>query len=402
MSKKEIFLDEKIWLSEWRQQKQSLNRCARCAYDELTAGIIFDGKGICNYCHQHDELIKQYPGGSIGERDFAIIVDKIKQAGKGKHYDVIVGVSGGCDSSYLITLAKDVGLRPLAVHFDNTWNSTIAVENINNVLEKLDTELWTYVVDNQEYDDLYLAILKAGVSDLEAATDLGLAVTLNTAASKFKVKYILEGHSFRSEGISPLGWMYMDAKYLYNIHRQFGVLPKLRTYPYMWLSLQFKWMLYNRFKKIRPLWYLDYNKDEAKSKLTKEYNWQWYGGHHLENRITAFYHTYFLPRRFGIDQRANGFSALVRSEQMSRSEAIELLESPPDCDLSLIEMVKKRWKLSDEEFLNLMTLPLKKYTDYKTYKKTFEKLRPLFYLMAKLELIPWSFYVKYTAKAAKE
>lgn len=399
MLNREIFINEQAWLTEWKEQKQSLLRCQRCAYDALTAGIVFDAKGVCNYCHQHDQLIAQYPGGRKGESDFSQIVDKIKKAGKRKPYDVIVGVSGGCDSSYLITLAKDAGLRPLAVHFDNTWNSTIAVENISNLLEKLKVELWTYVVDNQEYDDLYLAMLKAGVSDIEAATDLALAVTLNTAASKFNIQYILEGHSFRSEGISPLGWMYMDAKYLYHVHKQFGQLPKLHTYPYMWLSLQFKWMLINRFKKVRPLWYLDYNKEEAKRKLSKDYGWQWYGGHHLENRITAFYHTYFLPRRFGIDQRANGFSALVRSGQMDRSQAIQQLETPPDCDLDLVDMIKKRWKLSEEDFLQLMTLPRKKYTDYKTYKKTFEKLKPVFYLMAKLELIPWSFYVKYTAKS---
>lgn len=398
MINKEIFTDENVWLTEWRQQKQHLKRCARCAYDELTASIVFDEKGICNYCRQHDQLMLQYPGGSLGERDFSIIVDKIKKEGKGKDYDVIVGVSGGCDSSYLATLAKDVGLRPLAVHFDNTWNSTIAVQNIHNVLKKLNVELWTHVVNNEEYDDLYLAILRAGVPDIEAATDLGLASTLNMAASKFKIQYIFDGHSFRSEGISPLGWMYMDAKYLHDMHQQFGKLKKLKTYPHMWLSRQFKWMLFNRLKKVRPLWYLDYNKHEVKNMLSEEYDWQWYGGHHLENRMTAFYHTYFLPRRFGIDQRANGFSALIRSHQMDRAEAIELLETAPQCEMGLVDMIKKRWGLSEEEFLSLMTLPRKKYTDYRTYKHTFEKLRPFFYVMAKLELIPWSFYFKYTAK----
>lgn len=398
MPEKNIFTDEAAWLTTWRAQKQNLQRCRRCAYDMLTAGIHFDAHGICNYCAQHDQLIQQYPGGATGQRELSIVVERIKQAGKNKPYDVIVGVSGGCDSSYLLILAKEMGLRPLAVHFDNTWNSTIAVQNIQAVLKKLNVELWTHVVNHEEYDDLYLAILKAGVPDIEAATDLGLAATLNKAASKFNIQYIFEGHSFRSEGLSPLGWMYMDAKYLHGLHQQFGKLKKLRTYPHMWLSLQFKWMLFNRLKKVRPLWYLDYHKDAAKQTLAENYGWQWYGGHHLENRMTAFYHTYFLPRRFGIDQRANGFSALVRSGQMCRAEAITLLESPPDCDLGLVEMIRKRWGLSDEAFLTLMTLPHKKFTDYKTYKPTFEKLRPFFYLMAKLELIPWSFYVKYTAK----
>lgn len=402
MLNKEIFLDEKIWREEWHKRNALIQRrCSRCAYHDQTPGIVFDEKGICNYCYQQDQLTQQYPGGTKGQSDFLHIVETIKKEGKKQAYDVIVGVSGGCDSSYLISLAKEVGLRPLAVHFDNTWNSTIAVQNIQKVLQKLNVELWTHVVNNEEYDDLYLAILKAGVPDLEAPTDLALASTLNIAASKFKVRYVFEGHSFKSEGLSPLGWLYMDAQYVQDMHQKFGCLKQLKTYPHMWFSRQLKWMLFNRLKKIRPLWYLDYNKEAVKADLVKKFGWEWYGGHHLENRMTAFYHSYFLPRRFNIDQRVNGYSALIRSGQMNRTEALEILTEPPNCDLELVEMIKRRWKLSNEDFVALMTLPIKKYTDYKTYKPLFEKLRPFFYLMAKMELIPWSFYIKYTAKSGK-
>ena len=138
---------------------------------------------------------------------------------------MIVGVSGGCDFTYLLWLAKDLGLRPLAVHFDNTWNSMVAVENIHDALKALDVDLYTYVVDNKEYDDIYRSFLKAGVPDTEAPTDIGLASTLNIACEKYGVKYIFEGHSFRTEGISPLGWIYMDGKYIQSVQQQFGTVP---------------------------------------------------------------------------------------------------------------------------------------------------------------------------------
>lgn len=398
---KEIFYDENAWQKEWAKRYACISRyCSRCVYNDLTPSIQFDDKGICNYCKQHDELMQQFPGGKIGEVEFQKIVDQIKKSGKGRQYDVVVGVSGGADSSYMLRLAKDYGLRPLAVHFDNTWNSTIAVENIRNVLNTLDVELWTYVVDNEEYDDLYKAIFKASVPDLEAPTDLALAVTLNMAAKKHKIKYVFEGHSFKTEGLSPLGWLYMDAKYLHTMHKCYGECKKLKTYPYMWFSLQLKWMLFHRFKKIRPLWYLDYDKEAEKKILSEQYGWKWYGGHHLENRMTAFYHTYFLPRKFNIDQRANGFAASIRSGQMDRADALEQLEKAPNCDFELVEMIKKRWGYSDDVFYKLLVQKPRYHTDFKTYKPLFEKLRPFFYLMAKFELIPWSFYIKYTKKSS--
>jgi len=395
----EIFSNELAWQNEWQGRRRLItHHCSRCVYDNLTPGISFDSDGVCNYCHQYDELIKQYPGGKAGEEKFLLLVDQIKKAGMGKKYDVIVGVSGGCDSSYMIHLAKEYGLRPLAVHFDNTWNSTIAVENIDNVLEHADVNLWTHVVDNEEYDALYRAILKAGVPDLEAPTDLALASTLNIAAAKNKIRYIFEGHSFRTEGISPLGWLYMDAKYVKDMYQKFGSGRKLKSYPHMWFWKQLKWMLLNRFKKIRPLWYLDYDKRKTKTLLEENYNWKWYGGHHLENRMTAFYHTYFLPRRFNIDQRSNGFSAAIRSGQMTRPEALALLKEKPDCDLDMVQMVIKRLGYTEAEFFELLSSETKKYTDFRSYKPLFERLSPFFYLMAKAELIPMSFYLKYTKK----
>ncbi|MEW5723050.1 MAG: N-acetyl sugar amidotransferase [Thermodesulfobacteriota bacterium] len=372
-------------------------RCARCLHDDVVPGIAFGQDGVCNFCRLHDQLDRQYPPGEEGARILAGLADEIRREGRRKKYDVVVGVSGGCDSSYMIHLARELGLRPLAAHFDNTWNSTIAVENIHNMLKKLDVDLYTYVVDNEEYDDLYRSFFKAGVPDLDNATDIGLATTLYMAAEKYGIKYIFEGHSFRTEGVSPLGWMYMDAKYIESVQKEYGT-ARLRSFPNLWFWSQMKWMVLRRIKKIRPLYYVDYRKAEAKRFLERTYGWQWYGGHHLENRITNFVHTYFFPRRFGADQRLNGYSALVRSGQMSREEGLAKLAEPPKVDFEIVELVKKRLGFTSDEFEELMELPVKTYRDFKTYKKLFERLRPLFWVLARNDLIPRSFYLKYTAK----
>jgi len=386
------------WVEEWRARVERVKlRCSRCLYDESVPNISFDERGVCNYCKTHDQLNQDYPTGDVGYRKMKEIAAQIKQAGRKKKYDVIVGVSGGCDSSYLVYLAKELGLRPLAVHFDNTWDSTIAVENISNVLKKLDVELFTYVVDNEEYDDIYRSVFKAGIPDLEMPTDLGLAATLNIAAQKFGIRYIFEGHSFRTEGLFPLGWLYMDAKYLASIQKEYGTMD-LKTFPNLWLSSQLKWMLVNRLKKIRPLWHITYNKQEIKDLMTNDLGWKYYGGHHLENRITTFYHTYFFPRRFQVDDRMVEFSALIRSGQMEREDALKALYEPPDFDPELVTMVKKRLGFSDDEFEHYMTMPKRTFRDFKTYKPVFEKMRPFFWVMAKMDFIPMSFYLKYTSK----
>ena len=371
-------------------------RCARCLYDDTVPGISFDAEGICNYCRIHDQLDREYPTGREGQSKLREIADQIKQAGQGKQYDVVVGVSGGCDSSYMLYLAVQMGLRPLAVHFDNTWDSTVAVENIHDVLGKLDVDLFTYVVDNKEYDDIYRSFLKAGVLDIETPTDIGLTTTLYMAAEKYGVKYIFEGHSFRTEGVAPLGWFYIDGKYIDSVQKQFGSY-RLKTFPNLWFSDFMRWTAIRGIKRIRPLYYVNYIKRDAMAFLATELGWEWYGGHHLENRFTAFAHTYYYPERYGIDTRLLGHSALVRSGQLTREQGLEAIKEPQSYDPELLAMVKKRLGFSEQEFQDVMGLPRKTYRDFRTYKQTFERLRPLFYLLYKLNRVPKSFYLKYTA-----
>ncbi|WP_417559035.1 N-acetyl sugar amidotransferase [Mesoflavibacter zeaxanthinifaciens] len=380
------------------KDEENLQICTKGLYDNSVPNIAFDENGVCNYNNLITEMSEIYPGGEKGEKELQSIVDDIKKAGKGKKYDCVIGVSGGCDSSYMLYLMKEkYGLRPLAAHFDNTWNSSIATENIRKVLSALDIDLFTIVVDNKEYDDIYRSFIEAGVPDIEAPTDIGLATTLWKAAAKYNIKYMLQGHNFRTEGNAPLGWLYMDGGYISDVHKKFGKI-KMKTFPNLWFSTFMKFILINRIKQIRPLYYLDYNKEEVKKFLTEKYDWEWYGGHHLENRFTAFYHSYFLPKRFGIDQRVNGFNALVNNGQMDRDEALKELSIPPHFSDENLDYVKKRLGYTDERFNELMNAPKKFYTDFKTYKSRFEKLRPFFYLMYKMNLVPYGFYKKYTSK----
>lgn len=371
-----------------------MKRCLRCLYDETVSNISFDENGVCNYCHVHDQLEAEYPTGEAGRLKLESIASQIRSESRNKPYDVIVGVSGGADSSYMVYLAKQLGLRPLAVHFDNTWDSTVAVENIQNVLQKLDVDLYTYVVDNKEYDDIYRSFLKSGVPDVECPTDIGLAAVLNLAAEKYKIKYVFEGHSFRTEGVAPLGWIYMDGKYIQSVQKQYGTMP-LKTYPNMLMLKFIQWSALLGLKKIRPLYYIDYVKKEAMGMLTQNLGWEWYGGHHLENRFTAFWHTYFMPKRFNVDTRLLGHAALVRSGQITREQGLDLINAPQPYDAELVEMVKKRLGFTDDEFEKIMNAPKRTYRDFKTYKKTFERMRPFWYLMYKLNRVPKSFYMKF-------
>jgi N-acetyl sugar amidotransferase len=370
--------------------------CSRCIYDERTPAITFDEEGICNYCKMVDKLADEYQTGKPdGEARINAIIEQIKKDGKGKKYDCVIGVSGGTDSSYMVYWALQKGLRPLAVHYDNTWNTSIATENIRKVLGKLKVDLYTHVCDNKEADDIFKSFFLAGVPEIEASTDLALAETMYRAAAKYKVKYVLEGHSFIAEGISPLGKNYFDGKYIKSIHKRYGKL-KLRTYPLMTFWRFMKWIALYRIQKIRPLWYIKYSKEEARTFLEKEFGWQYYGGHHLENRMTSFFHSIYCPQKFNVDYRNNSLSASVRAGVMSREDAIkEYFESSPYIESELLNYFKKRLGLADSEYESIMKSTPRYWTEFPTYKKRFEKLRPIFYILLKANLVPHSFYMKY-------
>ncbi|MEW6506959.1 MAG: N-acetyl sugar amidotransferase [Bacteroidota bacterium] len=370
--------------------------CSRCIYDDTTPAIQFDQEGICNYCMMVDDLKKEYKTGTReGERRLGRIIDQIKKEGRRKKYDCAIGISGGTDSSYMVCWAVNNGLRPLAVHYDNTWNTAIATENIRKVLGKLNVDLYTHVIDNKESDDIFKAFFLAGVPEIEAATDLALAETLYRAAAQYKIKYVLEGHSFIAEGITPLGKNYFDGRYIKYIHRKYGTLP-MKTYPLMTFGKFLKWTTYHKIKKIRPLWYMSYSKESARVFLENEFGWQYYGGHHLENRMTAFFQSIYAPQKFNIDYRNNSLSASVRAGIITRDEAIQqYYYTEPYVEPELVDYFKKRLNLNDIEYKNIMNDVPKYWYEFPTYKRRFEILRPFFYLLMKADLVPRSFYMKY-------
>ena len=387
---------------EFELNKTSLKVCSRCIYDERVASIEFDINGVCNYCKQLDGLVAEYgTGNSKGEKKFLKIIEDIKKDGKNKKYDCIIGVSGGTDSSYMLYLTKKWGVRPLAVHYDNTWNTATATENIRKVLTALDIDLYTHVVDNKESDDIFKSFFYADVAEIEAATDLALAEVMYRAAWKYGVKYVLEGHSFVTEGVTPVGRNYFDGKYIKSIHNKFGELP-MKSYPLMTFSRFIFWSLFARIKKIRPFWYIDYSKEEARSFLEKNYDWKYYGGHHLENRMTAFFHGIYAPQKFKTDFRNNTLSALVRNGKISRDAAWKEYSTPPKVEKDLLNYFKKRLNLTSKEYKNVMARDSKFWFEYPTYKKKFEFLRPLFKMLAKANLVPMSFYLKYCFPISKD
>ncbi len=373
----------------------NLQVCTRCIYDERVASISFDAAGVCNYCHMVDDLVAEYGTGQPeGQRRVEETVATIKREGRGKKYDCVIGVSGGTDSSYMVYLAKEWGLRPLAVHYDNTWNSAIATQNIEKVLRALDVDLFTWVVNNKEADDIFRAFFVAGVPELEASTDLAFAEVLQYAANKFGIGTILEGHTFVQEGITPLGKNYFDGKYIKAIHAQYGTMP-VKTYPLMTFNRMMYWSAVARIRKWRPFWYMDYSKETARDFLQREYGWEYYGGHHLENRMTAFFHGVYLPDKFGADMRNNTLAALARQGKVTREEAWAEYHAPRHVEEGLSAYFRKRLGFDRQTYDAIMAQPPRYWTEFPTYKKRFERMRPVFKLLADRELVPRSFYMKY-------
>jgi len=369
--------------------------CSRCIYDESLSGISFDESGVCNYCHQVDDLVRRFgTGHADGIAKLEEIIAEIKTSGRTRKYDCVVGVSGGTDSSYLLVKAVEWGLRPIAVHYDNTWNSAVATQNIAKITKSLGIDLFTYVVDNKEIDDIKRAFVLSGVAEFDTDTDLAFVQVIRTVAARYGVRYILEGHSFVEEGVSPVGNNYFDGAYIADIHSKFGRLS-MKTYPLMTFFQYMKWIVVYRQKFIRPLWYLNYSKCAAKVELSEFHGWTNYGGHHLENRGSAFAHSIWIPQRYAIDYRILSLAARVRSGRLNREIALAEYKLGPTVDPELIHFVKKRLDLDDTQYSKAISAPRRSYKEFRTYKKRFERLRPLFYIFAKANLVPMSFYLKY-------
>jgi N-acetyl sugar amidotransferase len=312
----------------------------------------------------------------------------MKQSGKGREFDCVVGLSGGIDSSYAAYIARQHGLRVLAVHMDNGWNSEEAVLNIKNIASKLQVEYESYVLDWEEFKDLQIAFLRASVPEADTPTDIAILSSLHKVAAKYGVKYIVSGGNFATEGILPKTWHYnaKDLRYFNHIQKRFGK-KRLKKFPTFGFLTEMYYKFVKGIKMTYILNHVPFDKNEAMALLEKELHWKYYGGKHYESKYTGFIQAYYLFEKFGIDYRRATFSSQICVGAATREEALEVLKTKPYNEEQIrIEKtyIAKKLGLSDQEFEAILHLPAKWYRDYPndekrlnfvydTYRKLFKK-----------------------------
>jgi N-acetyl sugar amidotransferase len=354
--------------------------------------ILFDSKNISNYYYEYkkSESEKVFKGES-GKQKLEVLINEVKQSGRNQPYDCIMGLSGGVDSTYIAYLAKQYGLRPLAVHFDNGWNSELSVMNIQNIVGKLGFDLYTYVIDWEEFKDLQLAYLKASVVDIEAITDHAIFATLYRLAGEKNIPYILSGTNVQTENTLPKSWIFNknDHINIQSIHKAYGTIP-LKTFPFMNAKVKRYYQQIKGVQSISLLNYLDYNKEKVKALIQSELEWKDYGGKHYESIWTRFYQGYILPTKFKIDKRKAHLSDLIFSGQISKDQAEEELKKPIyDAQQFKIDypFVLKKLGLTAQEFEAIMQLPPRSHYEF-DYEKPIDQrypvLKPLKFIYRKL------------------
>lgn len=356
--------------------------CTKTIMDTTDPDITFDEKGISNHYYKYIETKKKVGFGSneLQKKAYTALIKKIKVDGKGKKYDCIIGVSGGVDSTYVAYIVKkEFGLRPLAVHFDNGWNSELAVKNIENTLKILGIDLYTYVVDWEEFKDIQLSFLKASTPDGEVPTDHAIMSLLYKIASKYGLKYILNGVNVESESIMPLKWGYgyHDFTYIKSIQKKFGT-QKIKAFPHFSLAKLAYYTLIKGIQFIPILNYVEYKKEAAMSLIQDYLGWKYYGGKHYESIYTRFFQAYILPKKFNIDKRRAHLSNLICSNQISREAALEIIKTAT-CPQDLMQQDKeytiKKFGITENEFDQIMALPTKVFLDYETQYHKIEKIK---------------------------
>ena len=353
-------------------QSLALRVCTRCVMDTTDPNITFDVKGVCNHCHDCDRMTQGTFGGEDGQRRMEVIVATIKREGAGKKYDCVIGVSGGVDSTYVAYKVKQLGLRPLAVHLDNGWDSEIAVSNISVTLKKLGIDLYTHVIDWEEFKDIQLAFLRSGVVDCEIPSDHAIVACVHDAATREGVRNTIWGYNTQTETHLPEAWSraHLDWGYLQAIHRRYGS-GRVKTFPRVdFLSYVTGFRLrQNRFMLLN---YIDFSKSSARQVLERELGWRSYGGKHHESIYTRWYQGWFLPQRWGYDKRKAHLSSLICSGQITRAAALDELAQPaydPELQRADTEYVKKKLGLSETEFAQIMTGPKRSFNDFPSYWK---------------------------------
>jgi N-acetyl sugar amidotransferase len=378
------------------KEQATYQQCKVSVMDTISdPDITFDKEGICNYYYEYKQAEEERViKGAEGEKRLKEIAAEIKAAGKNSEYDCIIGLSGGVDSTYIAYLANQLGLRVLAVHFDNGWNSELAVLNIENIVTKLGFDLYTYVINWEEFKDLQIAYLKASVVDIEAITDHAIFATLYKLGGERNIKYLISGTNVQTENTLPKSWIHPKSDHIniQSIHKKFGTVP-LKTFPFMDAKVKRYYQQIKGITSVSLLNYVDYDKKEVKELIKRELNWRDYGGKHYESVWTRFYQGYILPTKFKIDKRKAHLSDLIFGEQITKEEALEELDKPIyDADQLKIdyEFVLKKFGFTPQEFETIMKLPRRSHYDFdyempidvrypilKPFKKMYRKFIPL-------------------------
>lgn len=353
--------------------------CTNCVMDTTDSAIRFDENGVCDHCITFRAKVQpNWDTGVKGRADLDRMVADIRKAGRGREFDCIIGMSGGIDSSYLVYAAKEMmGLRPLVFHVDAGWNSQIAVNNIQRLVDGLGLDLFTEVIDWEEMKDLQRAFFRSGVPHIDTPQDHSFFATMYKFATQHGVRHILTGANYSTECIrNPLEWMYYqsDSGQIRDIHRQFGERP-LQNFPLTSVLWHKIWLPYARgIRVLRPLNNIRYMKSEARQLLIDRFGWQPYPQKHFESRFTRFYESYWLPERFGYDVRKVQFSSLILTGQMVRDEALAELEKPPYDPETIareIEFVANKLDITIDELMGYMALPKKTYRDYRNQEEIY-------------------------------
>lgn len=386
----------------WRKVKTNMDKnishkiCSRCVCDTTIKSIKFDSASECNFCKSYDYLRSFYKK----EKDlqtFEKIVSNIKKEGGGKTYDCIIGLSGGTDGTYTLLLAKKNGLRPLAVHFDNGWSKNVAQKNIKKACDTLQVDLYTYVVDWEEFKDIQKSFIKAGVPDLEVPTDIGIQGVLYKIAKEEKVKYILSGANFLNEGTVPVDWSYIDGTYLKDIHKKFGT-REIKSFPVCTIFDIATHTFLLGIKQIPILNYIDYSKEKAKKELEETLGWEYYGGHHFENLYTHFAVGYLAVKKFGFDRRKIFYSALIRLGEMTREEALEKIKESIPFNQTDLDYIIRKLGFSHDEFKEIIESKPKTFLEYKSSYGLLQLFGFVIKILSTLGIVSPVVYEKYIKK----
>ena len=340
--------------------------------DTSDPDIQFDNQGVCHHCAQYQRRrLQELPEPDNARKILSALVEQMKHEGKGKDYDCIIGLSGGVDSSYVAYQVSKLGLRALAVHLDNAWNSELAVGNIEKIVNKLGIDLYSHVLPWEEFRGLQRAFFQASVPNCEMPTDHAILAVLFDTAAKQGVRFILSGSNLASEGITlPPAWGrdYRDWTHLKSIHRLFGKTP-LNTFPRLpFLKLMYR-VFVNRIRFIPILNYMPYVKTQAIEVLRSELGWAEYGRKHGESLYTRYFQEHYLPVKFGYDKRRLHYSVLINSGQMTRAEALNKLDAPMFSSEELEQLTTfflKKLMVSREEWSKIMSQPCRSHLDYPT------------------------------------